>query len=78
MVQQDVLLLSHAAKAERYVFDDPNSALVKLRQLAEILHGALRLIWGLRSRRMRVLSTLNDHCETRAIWTIKITESCET
>lgn len=29
------VLLAHALRAERYVFDDPNTALVKLRQLAE-------------------------------------------
>jgi type I restriction enzyme R subunit len=31
------VLVRHAALAERYVFDDPNSALIKLRQLGELL-----------------------------------------
>ena len=29
--------MRHAALAERYVFDDPNSALLKLRQFGELL-----------------------------------------
>ncbi|MCC9608088.1 type I restriction-modification system endonuclease [Blastopirellula sp. JC732] len=33
----DDVLVRHAALAERYVFDDPNSALIKLRQFAELL-----------------------------------------
>jgi type I restriction enzyme, R subunit len=33
----DEVLVRHAALAERYVFDDPNSALIKLRQFAELL-----------------------------------------
>ena len=35
--QHDALLVRYAAQAERYVFEDPNTALVKLRQLAELL-----------------------------------------
>lgn len=31
------VLVRHGALAERYVFDDPNAALVKIRQLAETL-----------------------------------------
>jgi type I restriction enzyme R subunit len=33
----DEILVRHAALAERYVFDDPNSALIKLRQFGELL-----------------------------------------
>jgi len=33
----DPLLLRYAAQAERYVFDDPNTALIKVRQFAEHL-----------------------------------------
>jgi type I restriction enzyme R subunit len=33
----DEVLVRHAALAERYVFDDPNSALIKLRQFGELL-----------------------------------------
>ena len=33
----DPLLVRYAAFAERYVFDDPNSAFVKLRQFAEVM-----------------------------------------
>lgn len=33
----DEVLVRHAALAERYVFDDPNSALIKLRQFSELL-----------------------------------------
>lgn len=35
--QHDPVLLKHATLAERYVFQDPNTALIKLRQLAESL-----------------------------------------
>jgi type I restriction enzyme R subunit len=37
LMQYDEVLVRHAALAERYVFDDPNSALIKLRQFAELL-----------------------------------------
>lgn len=37
LAKHDAVLVKHAALAERYVFDDPNSALVKLRQFAELL-----------------------------------------
>ena len=33
----DPLVVHYGALAERYVFDDPNTALFKLRQLAECL-----------------------------------------
>ncbi len=36
-MKYDEVLVRHAALAERYVFDDPNSALIKLRQFAELL-----------------------------------------
>lgn len=37
LASHDAVLVSHAALAEKYVFDDPNSALIKLRQFAELL-----------------------------------------
>jgi type I restriction enzyme R subunit len=37
LAQHDELLVRLAEFAERYVFDDPNSALIKIRQLAEAL-----------------------------------------
>ncbi len=37
LAKHDAVLVRHAALAERYVFDDPNSALIKLRQFAELL-----------------------------------------
>jgi type I restriction enzyme R subunit len=37
LAQYDEVLLRHAALAEPYVFDDPNSALLKLRQFGELL-----------------------------------------
>jgi type I restriction enzyme R subunit len=37
LVKYDEVLVRHAALAERYVFDDPNSGLIKLRQFAELL-----------------------------------------
>ena len=37
LVQYDEVLVRHAALAERYIFDDPNSALLKLRQFGELL-----------------------------------------
>lgn len=37
LVKHDDVLVRHAALAERYVFDDANSALVKLRQFGELL-----------------------------------------
>ena len=36
-MKYDEVLVRHAALAERYVFDDPNSALLKLRQFGELL-----------------------------------------
>jgi type I restriction enzyme R subunit len=37
LAKYDVILVKHAALAERYVFDDANSSLIKLRQFAELL-----------------------------------------
>jgi type I restriction enzyme R subunit len=37
LMKYDEVLVRHAALAERYVFDDPNSALIKLRQFGELL-----------------------------------------
>src|SRR5713101_967980 len=37
LIQYDEVLVHHAALAERYLFDDPNSALIKLRQFSELL-----------------------------------------
>jgi type I restriction enzyme R subunit len=37
LAKHDNVLVRHAALAERYVFDDANSALIKLRQFAELL-----------------------------------------
>jgi type I restriction enzyme R subunit len=37
LMQHDEVLVRHAALAERYVFEDPNSALIKLSQFAELL-----------------------------------------
>jgi type I restriction enzyme, R subunit len=37
LMKYDEVLVRHVALAERYVFDDPNSALIKLRQFAELL-----------------------------------------
>lgn len=37
LAKHDDVLVHHAALAERYVFDDANSALIKLRQFAELL-----------------------------------------
>jgi type I restriction enzyme, R subunit len=37
LTKHDEVLVRHAALAERYVFDDPNSALLKLRQFGELL-----------------------------------------
>jgi type I restriction enzyme R subunit len=44
LAKHDDVLLRHAALAERYVFDDANSALIKLRQFGELLarHAAAR------------------------------------
>ncbi len=37
LADHDPQLLEYAARAERYVLDDPNTTLIKLRQLAEAL-----------------------------------------
>ena len=37
LAKHDGLLVRHAALAERYVFDDANTALIKLRQFSELL-----------------------------------------
>ena len=37
LVDDDPLLDAYAAQAERYVFEDPNAALIKLRQLVEMM-----------------------------------------
>ena len=37
LAQHDDVLVRHAVLAERYVVDDPNSALIKLCQLSELL-----------------------------------------
>ena len=35
--EHDPLLVTYAARAERYVFDDPNTSVLKTRQFAELL-----------------------------------------
>lgn len=37
LAKHDALLVRYGAQAERYVFDDPNTALIKLRQFCEVL-----------------------------------------
>ena len=37
LAEHDPLLVHYGSQAERYVFDDPNTALIKLRQFAEVL-----------------------------------------
>src|SRR5262245_26359781 len=37
LMQYDEVLVRHAALAERYIFDDPNAALIKLRQFSALL-----------------------------------------
>ena len=37
LAKHDALLVRYGAQAERYVFDDPNTALIKLRQFSEVL-----------------------------------------
>ena len=37
LAKHDELLVRYGAQAERYVFEDPNTALIKLRQFAEVL-----------------------------------------
>lgn len=37
LAKDQVLLVRYAAQAERYLFDDPSTALLKLRQFAELL-----------------------------------------
>lgn len=45
LATHDPLLVRYGALAERYVFDDPNTALIKLRQFAEVLakHAAAKV-----------------------------------
>ena len=44
LAKHDELLVRYGAQAERYVFDDPNTAIIKLRQFSEVLakHAAAR------------------------------------
>src|SRR4051794_33511362 len=37
LTKRHVLLVRHAARAERYLFDDPSTSLVKIWQFAELL-----------------------------------------
>ncbi|BCR05317.1 type I restriction-modification system deoxyribonuclease [Desulfuromonas versatilis] len=37
LASHDALLVKYAAQAEKYLFEDPNTALIKLRQFAEVL-----------------------------------------
>jgi len=37
MAKYSEVLVRYGAQAERYVFDDPNTALIKLRQFSELL-----------------------------------------
>jgi type I restriction enzyme R subunit len=45
LAKHDELLVKYGALAERYVFEDPNTALIKLRQFSEVLakHAAARV-----------------------------------
>lgn len=53
LASHDPMLLQYAARAELYVFSDPNTALIKLRQFAETLarSAAARLLDRIRSER---------------------------
>lgn len=37
LAPHDPLLVKYAAQAEKYIFDDPNTSLIKLRQFIEVL-----------------------------------------
>lgn len=49
LAASDPLLLKYAAQAEKYLFDDPNTALIKLRQFAESLAQQASALSGLYS-----------------------------
>lgn len=55
------LLVCYAALAERYVFDDPNTALIKLRQFGELLAEQVAAYHGLSSLIGANLATILDH-----------------
>lgn len=66
----DDILVKHAALAERYVFDDANSALVKLRQFAELLAQHCAALTGIAVLdREPFLETLNK------LWNLGVTGS---
>lgn len=59
--QHDPVLVRHAALAERYVFDDPNTSLIKLRQFAELLARSMAAQLGISTDdRTDFLKILND------------------
>ncbi|WDE95402.1 type I restriction-modification system endonuclease [Lentisphaera profundi] len=62
---EDELLFNYALRAERYVFDDPNSCLIKLRQLAEHMAQqvatAFRIEFNSETRQLDLLNDLYYH-----------------
>lgn len=65
LAKHHTLLVRHAAQAERYLFDDPNTAIIKLRQFAELLAQQACAHVGIEAKPgeefSKLLSSLRDH-----------------
>jgi hypothetical protein len=64
LAKHDTVLVHHTALAERYVFDDPNSALIKLRQFGELLaqHAAACVGIAVEERETQMICPTKSYC----------------
>jgi type I restriction enzyme R subunit len=69
LAKHDATLVRYGAQAERYVFDDPNTALIKLRQFSEVLAQLAAARLGLYSSSEESLTDLLSRLRDRGVLT---------
>ncbi len=74
LIQYDEVLVRHAALAERYVFDDPNSALIKLRQFGELLAQHAAAYTGITVEERASQRDLLDQLQDRQIINVQVSQ----
>jgi type I restriction enzyme R subunit len=72
LAQHDPLLVKYAAQAEKYIFEDPNTALIKLRQFAEVLAQQASAYAGLFSSPDETFADLLERLTAKGILTQEV------
>ena len=57
---EDELLYDYAMRAERYVFDDPNTCLFKLRQFCEYMTQQVAIVYNIDTEYKKHVDLIND------------------